>query len=85
MMLLKIFNILVEILRVVKETQNHLPAKQLNPINDLHDDLIDNTDAKRMLQICDRTLYRWRKKKLIDSQMIGNKYYYRKSDLRRFL
>ena len=85
-MLLKIYNLLVQILKIVSETQDRMP---INPMiaekNCPKDALLDNTDAKRLLQISDSTLFRWRKAKLIEYQVIGNKYYYRKSDLQRFL
>jgi hypothetical protein len=84
-MLSKIFNILVEILKLVNEIHTRLPINDVIPETCSNDDFLDNADAKRFLQISDRTLFRWRKEKLIEYQMIGNKHYYRKSDLQRFL
>lgn len=84
-MLLKIYNLLVEILKIVSETQDRLPLKHVIAESCPNDALLDNTDAKRLLQVTDRTLFRWRKDKLIEYQVIGHKYYYRKSDLQRFL
>lgn len=46
-----------------------------------NEQLLDNSDAKSLLKICDRTLYEWRKQNLISYRVIGNKYYYLKSDL----
>ncbi|MBG6233517.1 hypothetical protein IWX76_000072 [Pedobacter sp. CAN_A7] len=84
-MLLKIYNLLVEILKIVSETQDRLQINQVIIESCPNDDLLDNADAKRLLQISDKTLFRWRKEKLIEYQIIGNKHYYRKSDLKRFL
>ena len=76
---------LVVILKTVSENQRRLPLNHVTTESYLSDDLIDNADAKVLLQVCDRTLYRWRKGKLIEYQTIGNKHYYRKSELKRFL
>jgi len=51
-----------------------LPAKE---------ELLDNSDAMRLLKISQKTLYRWRKKNLISPQIIGNKSYYVKAELVR--
>ena len=83
-MLQKIFNVLVEILKIVSENQRRLPLNQVITESYPNDELLDNADAKVLLQVCDRTLYRWRKKNLIEYQIIGNKHYYRKSELKRF-
>jgi len=84
-MLVKIYNLLVQILKIVSENQLRLPLTDVVTASYGSDDLLDNADAKVLLQVCDRTLYRWRKKKLIEYQIIGNKHYYRKSELKRFL
>lgn len=47
------------------------------------DELLDNSDAKRFFKVGDSTLYRWRKKKMINTQLIGGKHYYLKSSLKR--
>lgn len=79
-MLFKILQILQEILRVLLEIRADL--KFLLPLINLEDEeLLDNSDAKRLLKICDSTLYRLRKKKLITCRLIGNKQYYLKSEL----
>lgn len=79
-MLLKIFKVLVKILSELTKIRTIL---QLMPTPQLPETekLLDNSDAKRMLKICDRTLYRWRKENLICYTTIGNKHYYLKSDL----
>jgi len=83
-MLVKIYNLLVQILKIVSENQLRLPVNNVMTERYPNDDLLDNADAKVLLQVCDRTLYRWRKGKLIKYQTIGNKHYYRKSELKRF-
>ncbi|MBE9601869.1 helix-turn-helix domain-containing protein [Pedobacter sp. MC2016-24] len=83
-MLLKILNILQEILRVQLEISADL--KILLPVRNQEEDLLlDNSDAKRMLKVGDSTLYRWRKLQLIESRRIGKKDYYLKVDLERML
>jgi ACT domain-containing protein len=47
------------------------------------EELLDNSDAMRLLKISPSTLYRWRKQNLISPQIIGNKYYYVKAELVR--
>jgi hypothetical protein len=76
---------LEDILKIVSETQSHLTVNNVNTESCPTEELLDNADAKSLLQISDRTLYRWRKEKLIEYQMIGSKHYYRKSELQRFL
>jgi len=83
-MLLKILNILQEILRVQLEISADL--KILLPVRNQEEDLLlDNSDAKRMLKVGDSTLYRWRKQQLIETRRIGKKDYYLKVDLERML
>lgn len=85
LMLLKMFDMLLKVLQILSDIQNRLPEAAVKPAFAPDDELLDNADAKRLLNICDKTLYRWRQNKLIEWQVIGKKYYYRKSDLRRFL
>lgn len=79
-MLLQIIALLKEILAVLIQIRTDLPdlyARQLP----LEEELLDNSDAKRLFKIGDKTLYRWRKRNLITPLMVGKKHYYRKADL----
>ncbi|WP_316814469.1 helix-turn-helix domain-containing protein [Pedobacter nyackensis] len=79
-MLLQIISLLKEILAVLIQIRTDLPRLcAVQP--PLEEELLDNSDAKRMFKICDKTLYRWRKRNLITSLMVGKKHYYRKADL----
>ncbi|WEK21640.1 MAG: helix-turn-helix domain-containing protein [Candidatus Pedobacter colombiensis] len=79
-MLLQIISLLKEILAVLIDIRTKLPMVYARPVP-LEEELLDNSDAKRLFKVCDQTLYRWRKKKLISTRMIGNKHYYLKADL----
>lgn len=69
-----------EILSVLLEIKADL--KLLLPLQHVEEEvLLDNSDAKRLLKICDSTLYRLRKKNLLSFRVIGKKLYYAKSDL----
>lgn len=83
-MLFKILNILQEILNVLLEIRADL--KLLVPVNteDKSEVLLDSSDAKRYLKVCDSTIYRWRKKNLIPYRIVGNKLFYSKTDLMKF-
>ena len=78
--LLKIFNVLVKILSQLTEIRTTLKLRSVVQQFE-NEELLDNFDAKRLLQIGDKTLYRWRREKLIPYRLIGNKPYYLKSDL----
>lgn len=79
-MLLKILDILQEILKVLLEIRADL--KRLLPVRtDEEEVLLDNSDVKRLLKIADSTLYRWRKNNRVTSHLIGKKRYYIKSEL----
>jgi excisionase family DNA binding protein len=83
-MLSKILDILEEILHVQREISADL--KILLPLlTEEKDVFLDNTDAKRLLKISDSTLYRLCKTNQINFQMIGNKRYYLKSDLLKWM
>lgn len=79
-MLLQIIVLLKEILAVLIQIRTDLPGLCTRQLP-LEEELLDNSDAIRMLKICSKTLSRWRKRNLISSHMIGKKHYYRKSDL----
>ena len=51
---------------------------QLLADNLYENDLLDNADMKRIFNVCDKTLYRWRKKKSLIYIRIGGKFYYSK-------
>lgn len=79
-MLSQIISLLKEILAELREIKAALPnaTPHHTPIDE---ELLDSSDAIRMLKICDKTLYRWRKDNFIPSRLIGNKRYYLKADL----
>lgn len=79
-MLLKIISLLKEILAELKGIRAALNEHDMQP-TPLEEELLDNSDAKRMLKIGDKTLYRWRKEKLISSLIVGKKRYYLKAEL----
>lgn len=83
-MILKLFNLLQEILRTLTEINTVL--RELKPAHAIEpDELLDNSDAKQLLKVADSTLYRWRKQNLIAFKFIGKKHYYLKSDLRKMM
>ncbi|AZI19765.1 helix-turn-helix domain-containing protein [Chryseobacterium taklimakanense] len=43
----------------------------------------DASDVKQMLNICDKTLYRWRQQKLIRYEKMRGKYFYPKKSVRQ--
>lgn len=79
-MLLQIISILTEILAELKGIKAALQGVYA-PQPSADEELLDNSDAKRLLKVGDKTLYRWRKNKQINSHIIGNKHYYIKADL----
>jgi DNA-binding transcriptional MerR regulator len=79
-MMLQIISLLQDILIELKAIKAFLQAVYA-PEVPVEEVLLDNSDATRLLKISAKTLYRWRREKRISSQMIGNKYYYNKSEL----
>jgi hypothetical protein len=83
-MLVQILQLLQEILTILKEISTHL-IKFNGADTTSCDELLDNSDVKRMLKVTDSTLYRWRKQELIVARRIGKKDYYQRVDLERLL
>jgi predicted site-specific integrase-resolvase len=50
-----------------------------------NDKWLDNQDVLMRMHISGRTLHRWRRKKILPFSRIGNKIYYRESDLQSLL
>lgn len=84
-MLLKIINLLLKILNRLNEIEGVLMELRAATTFPVEDELLDNSDAKRLFKVGDSTLYRWRKRKMINTQLIGGKYYYLKSSLTKLL
>ena len=49
------------------------------------DELLDNVDLCKLLNVTDRTLARYRSKKLIKYYIIDRRIYYRSSEVREFM
>ncbi len=49
------------------------------------DTILDNKDFIKLMGISDRTALQWRNDGLIQFSQIGNKIYYRMSEIQRFL
>lgn len=83
-MLKQIISLLKEILAElvgIRAALHTLPFQELT----VEEELLDNSDAMRLLKISDKTLYRWRKQKLINTRIIGNKHFYVKAELIRLM
>lgn len=83
-MLQKIVSLLKEILSELIGIRSELRTLCVQRLP-VEEELLDNSDAVRLLKISDKTLYRWRKQNLISTQVIGNKHYYNKADLVRLM
>lgn len=64
--------------------------KKLDRMNRLKDcfdgdELLDNVDLCKLLNVTDRTLARYRSKKLIKYYIIDRRIYYRSSEVREFM
>ena len=81
-MLQQIFSLLKEIQAEVADIRTTLHNLPVEP-GPKDQELWDNSDAKRHLKVCDKTLYRWRKEQRVKVHIIGNKQYYLKADLIR--
>ncbi len=47
--------------------------------------LIDKQDVLKKMRICERTLQRWRSRRLLSYYKIGGRIYYQESDLEKLL
>lgn len=83
-MLQQIISLLKEILAELVGIRAELRTLSVQELP-LEQELLDNSDAIRLLKISDKTLYRWRKQKLITAHLIGNKHYYVKAELLRLM
>jgi hypothetical protein len=79
-MLQQIISLLKEILAELVGIRAALQTLSVQELP-VEQELLDNSDAIRLLKISDKTLYRWRKQKLITAHLIGNKHYYFKAEL----
>lgn len=58
---------------IAKKPINKVPSADI-----LAQKYYDNADMKRMLKVCDKTLYRYRKQNLLKYCIFGGKFYYPK-------
>ena len=61
------------------------PASPTSPLTDRLEDWLDNQDAMQILHISPRTLQTLRSNGILPLERIGNKLYYRRSDISRIL
>ena len=61
------------------------PASVTSPLTDKLEDWLDNQDVMQILHISPRTLQTLRSNGLLPFSRIGNKLYYRRSDISRIL
>ena len=58
---------------------------KLNEKIDPEDVFFDNQEFMKLMNISKRTAQEWRNKKIIEFSQVGNKIYYRLSDIQRLL
>ena len=61
------------------------PASPTSPLSDRLEDWLDNQDVMQILHISPRTLQTLRSNGILPFSRIGNKLYYRRSDISRIL
>ena len=75
-----------DILKRLDEQMTFLVAKmKLNEKIDPEDVFFDNQEFMKLMNISKRTAQEWRNKKIILCSQIGNKIYYRLSDIKRLI
>lgn len=74
------------ILKRLDEQMTFVVAKmKLNEKIDPEDVFFDNQEFMKLMNISKRTAQEWRNKKIILCSQIGNKIYYRLSDIKRLI
>ncbi|WP_333599898.1 helix-turn-helix domain-containing protein [Flavobacterium sp.] len=63
------------VLQELQKTNKHLEKLTASYADQ---DILDSADMKLLFKICDKTLYRWRKKQYFPSRKMGGKYFYSK-------
>ena len=66
-------------------TQNAAPSQQAETKEEKDDKLISKKDVKRMLGVCDTTLWTWAKRNYLVPVKIGSRTNYRLSDVKRIM
>lgn len=75
-----------DILKRLDEQMTFVVAKmKLNEKIDPEDVFFDNQEFMKLMNISKRTAQEWRNKKIILCSQIGNKIYYRLSDIQKLL
>ncbi|WP_396191859.1 helix-turn-helix domain-containing protein [Flavobacterium sp.] len=75
-----------EILKRLDEQMTFVVAKmKLNEKIDPEDVFFDNQEFMKLMNISKRTAQEWRNKKIILCSQVGNKIYYRLSDIQKLL
>ena len=75
-----------DILKRLDEQMTFVVAKmKLNEKIDPEDVFFDNQEFMKIMNISKRTAQEWRNKKIILCSQIGNKIYYRLSDIKRLI
>ena len=74
------------ILKRLDEQMSFVVAKmKLNDKIDPEDVFFDNGEFMKLMNISKRTAQEWRNKKVIEFSQVGNKIYYRLSDIQKLL
>ena len=74
------------ILKRLDEQMTFVVAKmKLNEKIDPEDVFFDNGEFMKLMNISKRTAQEWRNKKIIEFSQVGNKIYYRLSDIQKLL
>ena len=75
-----------DILKRLDEQMTFVVAKmKLNEKIDPEDVFFDNQEFMKLMNISKRTAQEWRNKKVIEFAQVGNKIYYRLSDIKKLL
>jgi len=75
-----------DILKRLDEQMTFVVAKmKLNEKIDPEDVFFDNQEFMKLMNISKRTAQEWRNKKIIEFSQVGNKIYYRLSDIQKLL
>ena len=75
-----------DILKRLDEQMTFVVAKmKLNEKIDPEDVFFDNQEFMKLMNISKRTAQEWRNKKIILCSQVGNKIYYRLSDIKRLI
>jgi hypothetical protein len=71
--------------RIIERLDQIILHQKLNKVIDLQLVILDNTDFINLFKISHKTAQLWRDERTISFSQIGNKIYYRMSDIQKFL